>query len=124
MCFEGICEPDWQPFTVCWGATPTAEQVRSEGMVSCDCNLVPEISNIHLVDDHWEYSFSCSVDWLPNTLKETATTEWPGVTDTTGIVYIEPPYEISFDAFYLPIYNSQYHILPTAEEIIELGFAS
>jgi hypothetical protein len=123
VCFEGLCEPDWQPFTVCWGITPTAEQILAEGMVSCDCDLVPEISNIHLVDDHWEYSFNCSVDWLP-VLKATASAGRPRVTETIGIVYIEPQCDISLNAFSLPLYNSLYHILPTVEEIIELGSVS
>jgi hypothetical protein len=117
VCFEEICEPSWQPFTVCRGVTPTAEQILAEGMVSCNCDLVPEISNIHLVDDHWEYSFKCSVDWLPSTLKATGSTVWPGVTDTTGIVYIEPPCEISVVAF--SVYD-----LPTPDEVIAMGDVS
>jgi VCBS repeat-containing protein len=76
---ETPCTPTSEEFTVCSGATPTADLILANGVVSCGaCDATPAISNIILVGDHWEYTITCTTAL--------------GCTKTaTGIVNIETP---------------------------------
>lgn len=111
ICFVGSCEPVWEPFTVCPGVTPTVEQIMAEGSVTCDCDTDPVISNILMVNDHWDYTITC--------------TTAPGYAATgTGIVNIGQACEISASSFTFLENNPGSHTLPTPEEIMELGAVS
>ena len=107
VCFRGSCTITSVPFTVCPGITPTANQILASGSVSCNCDTAPVISNIRLVGNHWEYTITCQSECGPAT--------------GTGIVNIEPPCNISFLAFSIPLENCDGNVLPTAEQILELG---
>jgi hypothetical protein len=111
---EAPCVPAWDEFIVCSGVIPTEAQILAEGKVSCGsgvCDTTPKISNIHLVDDHWEYTITC-------------TTALDCIATDTGIVNIDPACEISFLSFTIESRICPSHQLPTVEEVMNLGFVS
>ncbi len=105
--FEAPCEPAWVPFTVCEETEVTETLIRENGHVSClfegqVCDTTPEISDIHEVDDHWEYTITCQSECGPTT--------------DTGIVDICVINFIGFD-----IQCDQPPLSLTPADIIELG---
>ena len=67
VCFRGSCNIRSVPFAVCSGITPTAAQILAQGSILCSCDTTPEISNIHIVGDHWEYTITCQSECGPAT---------------------------------------------------------
>ena len=42
----------------CRDVTPTIDRILGDGSVDCNCDTTPEISNIHPVGDHREYTIT------------------------------------------------------------------
>lgn len=59
VCLLGACDIKCVPFTVCEGDEPDAAEIIAKGKVTCSCDPTPEITNIRLVDDHYEYDITC-----------------------------------------------------------------
>jgi hypothetical protein len=77
VCFVGPCVIEWENFTVCTDVKPTTQEIMVKGSVTCSCDDTPEIANIQLVGDHWEYTITCESACGPKTV--------------AGRVNIEPP---------------------------------
>ncbi len=83
--FEGACIIESVPFTVCEGIVPTSELILANGVVTCSCDESPVISDIHMVDDHWEYTITCQSECGPTT--------------ATGVVNIDTPCVPTWEPF-------------------------
>jgi hypothetical protein len=106
---ETPCVPTSVAFTVCPDVTPTADQILDSGVVSCGaCDATPVISGIHIDGDHWVYTITC-------------TTDLGCIATGTGIVNIGQPCDISFLVFSIPTINCPGNVLPTVEQIMDLG---
>lgn len=108
--FSDSCTITSVPFTVCSDVIPTVEMIEANGGVSCGdvCDAAPEISDIHRVLNHWEYTITCTTD-------ECTTTE-------TGIVNIEQRCDFVSEpmGFTNPIENCP-DVLPTKDQIMALA---
>ena len=111
VCFHGPCTITWVPFTVCSETTPTADQIKASGKVTCSCDTDPAISDPIRVGNHWEYTITCQSLCGPAT--------------ATGTVNIDesckPTIEVSFP---IPSESCQKHDLPTPGYIEENGVVS
>jgi 3D (Asp-Asp-Asp) domain-containing protein len=59
VCLLDACDINCVPFPVCEGHVPDAAEILDKGQVTCSCDPTPTISDIVLVDDHWEYKITC-----------------------------------------------------------------
>jgi hypothetical protein len=106
VCFSDSCTITSTPNTVCSDAIPTIEMIEANGEVSCgDCDSTLDISDLHIVGNHWEYTITCTTD-------DCTTTE-------TGIVNIEQRCGFVSEpmGFTNPIENCP-DVLPTKDQII------
>ena len=93
------CKITSVPFTVCSGITPAAALIMAQGAITCSCDTSPVISNIHIVDNHWEYTITCQSTC--------------GAATATGRVNIEAPCTITPDNSFTVCSG----VTPTAAEI-------
>jgi hypothetical protein len=87
--FVGPCDVSWNPFPVCAGVTPTPNQILVSGGVTCSCDTTPDISNIHLVGDHWEYTITCESICGPKTVIGRVNIETPCVPTSVAFTICE-----------------------------------
>ena len=106
VCFNAPCTITSTPFTVCSGVTPTTDQIKASGKVTCSCDTDPAISDPIRVGDHWEYTITCQSQCGPAT--------------AIGRVNIDAPCDVSIDTAF-PIANCADHALPTPTEVIANG---
>ncbi len=106
VCFNAPCTITSAPFTVCSGVTPTTDQIKASGKVTCSCDTDPAISDPIRVGDHWEYTITCQSQCGPAT--------------AIGRVNIDAPCDVSIDTAF-PIANCADHALPTPTEVIANG---
>ena len=104
VCFEG-CTIMSSPFKVGPDVTPTIDQILRDGSVDCNCDTTPEISNIHLVGDHWEYTITCPSEC--------------GSVTGTGVVNIDPTCEAT-EPVVFPVFDCS-AALPTTGQIMDLS---
>jgi hypothetical protein len=103
VCFSAPCTITSVPFTVCSETTPTADQIKASGKVTCSCDTDPAISDPIRVGNHWEYTITCQSKCGPTT--------------ATGIVNIDASCvpTIQF-AFPIPAETCPNHDLPTSDQ--------
>jgi hypothetical protein len=104
VCFEG-CAITSAPFTILPHVIPTAEQILRDGGVACNCDTDPVISNIHELQDHWEYTTTCRSEC--------------GSVTGTGIVNVDHSCDV-VEPVVFPIFDCP-AALPAPDQVISLS---